>query len=61
MDGHEHDDVVLYWKTFFLQQMVTLGFLNPANAPTDHVKQCLPSDLHCPPKAVLEKNCHLFP
>ena len=54
MDGHERDDVVLYRKTF-LRRMVTLGFLNPANAPTDDVKECLPSDLHCPPEPVLEK------
>ena len=40
--------------------MVTLGFLNPANVPTDDLKQCLPSDLHCPPEAVLEKTVIFF-
>ena len=30
LDGHKHDNVVLYWTTF-LRRMVTLRFLNPTD------------------------------
>ena len=59
VDGHERNDVVEYRKTF-LRRMVTLGFLNPANAPTDEAKCALPGDLECPPQTVLEKTVVFF-
>ena len=46
--------MVEYQKTF-LRRMVTLGFLNEGNAPTDEAKQSLISDLECPQLAVVEK------
>lgn len=48
MNGHEHDDVVEYHKKF-LQRMVSLGFLNESNAPTEEAMKALPSNLHGPP------------
>ena len=58
-DGHEREDVVAY-RTKFLRRMVSLGFLNPDNAPTDEAKNALPSDLGPPPAEVIEKTVVLF-
>ena len=54
VDGHEREDVVQYRKKF-LRQMVSLGFLNSANAPTEEARSALPSDLECPPNQSLKK------
>jgi len=43
VDGHEHEDVMEYHKTF-LWRMVSLGFLNASNAPTDKAKKALPAE-----------------
>ena len=59
MDGHEREDVVEYRKKF-LGQMVTLGFLSAANAPTDEAKSALHDDLECPPPTVLDKTVVFF-
>ena len=37
-----------------LQQIVGLGF-NADNAPNEHAKLALPTDLHCPEKDVIDK------
>ena len=55
VDGHEREDVVAY-RT----RMVSLGFLNPDNAPTDEAKNALPSDLGPPPVEFIEKTVVLF-
>ena len=55
VDSHEREDVVAYRTT-----MVSLGFLNPDNAPTDEAKNALPSDLGPPPAEVIEKTVVLF-
>ena len=59
VDGHEREDVVAY-RTKFLRRMVSLGFLNPDNAPTDEAKNALPSDLSPPSAEVIEKTVVLF-
>ena len=59
VDGNDRDDVVAY-RTKFLRRMVSLGFLNPDNAPTDEAKNTLPSDLGPPPAEVIEKTVVLF-
>lgn len=59
VDGHERDDVVLYCKTF-LRRMVTLGFLNEGNAPTEEAKQSLPTNADPPRPEVMEKTVFLF-
>lgn len=40
--------------------MVSLGFINKDNAPTQEAAQCLPEDLRCPPKEQLAKTIVLF-
>lgn len=57
--GHERDNVVQY-RQKFLQRMVSLGFLNANNAPTDEAKAALPTDIHCPAEDVLNKTVLLF-
>ena len=59
VDGHERNDVVEY-RTKFLCRMVSLGFLNPNNAPTEEAKNALPSDICVPPPDVIEKTVVLF-
>ena len=59
VDGHERDDVVDY-RQKFLRRMVSLGFLNESNAPTEEAKKALPSDLHGPPQEVADKTIILF-
>ena len=59
VDGHERDDVVEYRNTF-LRRMVTVGFLNEENAPTEEAKKALPTDLHAPPPELLDKTVVLF-
>lgn len=59
VDGHEREDVVQYRKKF-LRRMVSLGFLNSANAPTEEARSALPSDLECPPQSVIEKTVVFF-
>ena len=59
VDGHERDDVVEYRKTF-LRRMVSLGFLNESNAPTEEAKNALPSDIRAPLPEVAEKTVVLF-
>ena len=59
VDGHERDDVVEY-RQKFLRRMVSLGFLNESNAPTEQAKKALPSDLHGPPQEVADKTIILF-
>ena len=39
---------------------MSLGFLNPDNAPTDEAKNAQPSDLGPPPAEVIEKTVVLF-
>ena len=51
INGHQRDDVVEYRKTFF-RQMVALGFLNEACAPTDNAKKTL---LSAPPQELTDK------
>ena len=60
VDGHEREDVVAY-RTKFLRRMVSLGFLNPDNAPTDKAKNAIPSNLGPPPAEVIEKDSCSFP
>lgn len=55
VDGHEQADVVEY-RAKFLHQMVSLGFVNSGNAPTEEARLALPDDFECPSKAVLNKN-----
>lgn len=43
VDGHERDDVVQY-QNLFLERMITLGFLNSSNAPSEEAKTSLPDD-----------------
>ena len=59
VDGHEHEDVVDYRKTF-LRRMVSLGFINESCAPTDEAKNALPSDIHGPLPELAEKTVVLF-
>ena len=59
VDGHERDDVVEYRKTF-LRRMVSLGFLNESNVPTEEAKNALPSDIRAPLPEVAEKTVVLF-
>ena len=59
VDGHERDDVVEYCQKF-LRRMVSLGFLNESNAPTEEAKKALPSDLRGPPQEVADKTIILF-
>ena len=59
IDGHEREDVVTY-RQKYLRKMVSLGFINKDNAPTQEAAQCLPEDLRCPPKEQLEKTIILF-
>ena len=59
VDGHEREDVVAY-RTKFVRRMVSLGFLNPDNAPTDEAKNALPSDVGPPLAEVIEKTVVLF-
>ena len=54
VDGHECQDVVEYRDTF-LRKIVSLGFLNESNAPTEKARQSLPTDLHCPAAEILDK------
>ena len=65
VDGHEHDDVVEYQKKFlrdvveyqkkFLRRMLSLGFLNPDNAPTDEAKAALLTDITSPFSDIIDK------
>ena len=59
VDGHERQDVVEYRDTF-LRKMVSLGFLNESNAPTEKARQSLPTDLHCPAAEILDKTVIFF-
>ena len=59
VDGHERGDVVEYRKTF-LRRMVSLGFLNQTNAPSEEAKKALPSDLECPSQATMDKTVIFF-
>ncbi len=59
MDGHERDDVVEYRKRF-LRRIVSLGFLNSDNAPTDDAKKALPTDITSPSLNVIDKTVFLF-
>ena len=59
VNGHERDNVVEYRKKFS-RRMVSLGFLNTSNAPTDKAKVALPADLHTPPPEVIDKTVILF-
>ena len=59
VDGHERDDVVEYRKKF-LKRMVSLGFLNSSNAPTDDAKKALPTDITSPSPNVIDKTVFLF-
>ena len=59
VDGHEREDVVQY-RSKFLRRMVTLGFLNPSNAPTEEAKAALPADLSSPDTVVIDKTVVLF-
>jgi hypothetical protein len=58
VDGHERDNVVEYRKKF-LGQMVSLGFLNSDNAPTDDAKKALPTDI-ISPSNIIDKTVFLF-
>ena len=40
--------------------MVTLGFLNPSNAPTEEAKAALPADLSSPDPVIIDKTVVLF-
>ena len=40
--------------------MVSLGFLNESNAPTEEAKQALPSDIRSPLPEVAEKTVIMF-
>ena len=55
----EREDVVAY-QTKFLRRMVSLGFLNPDNTPTDEAKNALPLDLSPPSAEVIEQTVVLF-
>jgi hypothetical protein len=59
VDGHEREDVVHYRKKF-LRKMVSIGFLNKKNAPSDEARNVLPSDLECPSCDVVNKTIVLF-
>jgi len=59
VDGHKREDVVEYRKKF-LRRMVSHGFLNASNAPTDEAKKALPADLDTPQPEVVEKTIILF-
>lgn len=59
VDGHERDDVVEYHE-IFLRRLVSLGFLNASNAPTEEAKKALPTDLHTPEPDVVNKTIVLF-
>ena len=59
VDGHECEDVVQY-RSKFLRRMVTLGFLNPSNAPTEEAKAALPADFSSPDPVVIDKTVVLF-
>ena len=59
VDGHERVDVVEYRKRF-LRRMVSLGFLNSTNAPTEQARLALPDDLDCPPQSVVDKTVVFF-
>ena len=52
--GHEQDDFAEYRKKF-LHQMLSLGFLNENNAPTEVAKRALPKNLHALPPEVIDK------
>ena len=34
--------------------MVSFGFLNKSNAPTEKARQSIPTDLHCPATVVMK-------
>lgn len=59
VDGHERDDVVQY-RNVFLRQLISHGFLNPSNAPSEEAKKALPEDLVSPSQAVLDKTIVFF-
>jgi len=59
VDGHERQDVVEY-RTAFLRKMVSLGFVNESNTPTEKTRQSLPTDVHCPPAEILDKTVIFF-
>ena len=59
VDGHECSDVVQCRK-IFLRHLVALGFLNAANASTESAKNAIPTDLECPPQAVVDKTVVFF-
>ena len=48
------------YRRKFIRKMVTLGFINKDNVPTIEAAQCLPSDLECPPTAILDKTVVIF-
>lgn len=58
VDGHERDNVVEYRRKF-LGRMVSLGFLNSDNAPTDDAKKALPTDITSPSN-VIDETVFLF-
>ena len=59
VDGHEREDVVEH-HTKFLWQMVSLGFLNPNNTPTEEARDALPSYIGTPNADVINKTIVLF-
>ena len=59
VDGHECDDVVEYHQKF-LRRMVSLGFLNSNNAPTEEAKASLPVDISTPLSEVIDNTVVLF-
>ena len=54
VEGHEHNDVKEYRKTF-LRHMAALGFLNHSNAPTEKAKAVLPTDLENISQYIVDK------
>ena len=59
VDGHERADVVEY-RAKFLRRLVSLGFLNSDNAPTEEAKTALPADINIPSPEIIEKTVFLF-
>ena len=59
VDGHEREDVVDY-RNKFLRRMVSLGFLNKDNAPTEEAKKALLADLDSPRTDLLDKTVIIF-
>ena len=57
--GHERDDVVEY-RQKFLRRMVSLGFLNSNNAPSDEAKAALPADINTLSSDVIDKTVVSF-